>query len=71
MKEEETITISLKEYKSLKEDEAFLAILEENGVDNWGGYSESVDIFQNEYQKFPAFLNIGPKVSLSTKAASL
>jgi hypothetical protein len=50
MKEEETITISLKEYKSLKEDEAFLAILEENGVDNWGGYSESVDIFQNEYQ---------------------
>ena len=50
MKEEETITISLKEYKSLKEDEALLAILEENGVDNWGGYSESVDIFQNEYQ---------------------
>lgn len=47
---EETITIPLKEYKSLKEDEAFLAILEENGVDNWGGYDDSVEIFQNEYK---------------------
>ena len=46
---EETITIPIKEYKSLKEDEAFLAILEENGVDNWGGYDDSVEIFQNEY----------------------
>jgi len=47
---EKTITISLKEYKSLKEDEAFLAILEENGVDNWGGYDDSVEIFENEYK---------------------
>ena len=47
---EQSITISLKEYKSLKEDEAFLAILEENGVDNWSGYDESVEIFQNEYK---------------------
>ena len=47
---EETITIPLKEYKSLKEDEAFLAILEENGVDSWGGYDGSVEIFQNEYK---------------------
>lgn len=46
---EETITIPIKEYKSLKEDEAFLAILEANGVDNWGGYDVSVEIFQNEY----------------------
>ena len=49
MEEEETITISLKEYKSLKKAEVFLGILEENGIDNWGGYDESVDIFQNEY----------------------
>ena len=48
MKDEETITISLKEYKSLKEDEAFLAILESNGVDSWDGYDDSLAHFQDE-----------------------
>ena len=45
MEEQQTVTISLKEYISLKKDQAFLAALEENGVDNWAGYSESEDIF--------------------------
>jgi len=45
MEKEKTITISLEEYISLKRDEIFLASLEENGVDNWAGYSESEDIF--------------------------
>jgi len=47
MEKQKTVTISLKEYISLKKDEAFLAALEENGVDNWSGYSESIDIFES------------------------
>jgi hypothetical protein len=37
--EDDTVTISRKEYESLKEDAALLAHLEANGVNNWEGYS--------------------------------
>jgi hypothetical protein len=47
MEKQKTVTISLKEYISLKNAEAFLAALEENGVDNWSGYSESIDICES------------------------
>lgn len=36
--EEETITILVSHYKSLKEDSEFLSRLEAAGVDNWDGY---------------------------------
>lgn len=35
---DETITITKKEYDGLKEDEAKLQALEDEGVDNWSGY---------------------------------
>lgn len=38
----ETITISLEEYESLKDDSFKLSCLEAGGVDNWEWYSESL-----------------------------
>lgn len=35
---DETVTISKKEYDSLREDSRFLTALESAGVDNWSGY---------------------------------
>jgi hypothetical protein len=40
--EAETITISLKEYNSLKDDSFKLSCLEAGGVDNWEWYHESL-----------------------------
>ncbi len=34
----DTVTISMAEYLTLKEDSNFLAALEAVGVDNWDGY---------------------------------
>lgn len=49
MSEEETITISLKEYNSLKEDAFKLLCLENGGVDNWDWYSESLRPWYKKY----------------------
>lgn len=39
---EETVTITVKEYKDLKESDRILSLLYAGGVDNWEWYSESV-----------------------------
>jgi len=45
--EDKTITISLKEYEELQEAANFLGCLEATGVDNWEGYDEAVELFNN------------------------
>lgn len=45
---EETITISKKEYDSLIEDSEFLEALRQAGVDNWEGYSYAVEISEGD-----------------------
>lgn len=45
---EETITILKSEYEKLKEDQIFLDCLQCSGVDNWEGYGEAVDIFDEQ-----------------------
>lgn len=37
----QTITISMADYNSLQERNAFLTYLEEAGVDNWEGYGDA------------------------------
>lgn len=44
----ETVTISVDEYDKLIEDSYWLAALEAAGVDNWEGYDEARQIF-NEW----------------------
>lgn len=39
---DETVTISLKEYKSLLDDRKWRIALESGGVDNWEWYSDSL-----------------------------
>lgn len=46
--EDETITITKKEYNSLQRDSQKLAALEAGGVDNWEWYSESLKEFWEE-----------------------
>lgn len=36
------------EYDKLIEDQNFLRALEAAGVDNWGGYDNAVDIFEED-----------------------
>jgi hypothetical protein len=46
---EETITIKLSYYKTLKRSHDLIMALQECGVDNWEGYSDAVNIaFPNE-----------------------
>lgn len=45
----EMITISKKEYESLLKDRAFLNTLTGNGVDNWSGYANAVEEFEEYY----------------------
>jgi hypothetical protein len=45
---EETVTISKKEYESLKEDALWLRYLERAGVDNWEGISYAYEIKRRE-----------------------
>jgi hypothetical protein len=40
---EPTITITTKKYESLLEDQEILQALYAGGVDNWEGYSESLE----------------------------
>jgi len=42
--ENETVTITKKEYLSLLEDSKFLSCLENAGVDNWSGYDYAVNL---------------------------
>lgn len=48
METEETITITKKEYNSLRKDSRELAALEAGGVDNWEWYGESLKEFWAE-----------------------
>jgi hypothetical protein len=41
---DETVTISKKEYESLKEDARWLQCLENAGVDNWPGIEFAYDL---------------------------
>lgn len=45
----DNITITKKEYESLKQDEFKLQCLEDGGVDNWTWYSESLQPFFRKY----------------------
>ena len=45
---EEEITITKKLYDKLQADSAFLACLEACGVDNWQGYEEAQEMFEEE-----------------------
>ena len=45
---EEEITITKKLYDKLQADSAFLACLEACGVDNWQGYEEAQEMFEQE-----------------------
>lgn len=45
---EETITITKKEYESLKEDARWLQYLEGAGVDNWEGYDYARELWREE-----------------------
>lgn len=44
--EEEMITITLKEYNKLIENDAFMDALVAAGVDNWDGYDEAKDLLE-------------------------
>ena len=44
----DTVTISKKEYESLKEDAAWLRALEAAGVDNWDGYDFARELLQED-----------------------
>ena len=43
-----TITISLEEYNTLKNEAEFLSCLEACGVDNWDGYSDACEMMEEE-----------------------
>lgn len=45
---EETVTISKKEYQSLLEDSKWLQALENAGVDNWEGYDYARELFNED-----------------------
>lgn len=43
---EESITISKKEYDSLKDSALLLQALEQSGVDNWDWYGDAMDLYR-------------------------
>lgn len=45
---EETVTISKKEYESLLEDRKWLQALEGAGVDNWQGYDYARELMNED-----------------------
>lgn len=51
MNDEQTITITKKEYESLQKDSRKLAALEAGGVDNWEWYGESLQEFWAEEEE--------------------
>ena len=48
MSQEETITISVKEYNKLKKDARLLECLYNAGVDNWDGWDDAITEFEGE-----------------------
>jgi hypothetical protein len=44
-KKKETVTISKEEYEQLLKKENLLECLEACGVDNWGGWDDAMEIF--------------------------
>lgn len=46
--QEEMITIPRKEYEQLIRDSKFLSCLESAGVDNWDGYDNAREIFNEQ-----------------------
>lgn len=48
---EETVTISKKEYESLLEDSKWLKCLKGAGVDNWSGYDFAREIWREKNEK--------------------
>lgn len=48
--EEELITITKKEYDSLKESQQWLTCLEDAGVDNWQGIEYAYEL-KRDYEK--------------------
>ena len=46
--ENETVTISKKDYEKLIEDQFWLNCLESAGVDNWDGYDEAIELFKQD-----------------------
>lgn len=42
----ETVTITMEEYKHLLDEAEFLRALIMTGVDNWGGYDEACEIYK-------------------------
>lgn len=47
MPPEEIIEIPLKDYKSLLNDRLLLVALQAAGVDNWDGYDNAMEIFED------------------------
>ncbi len=45
---QELVTITEEEYQSLKEDARLLQCLRAAGVDNWEGWDDAIDIFNEE-----------------------
>ncbi len=45
---EETVTISKKEYESLLEDRKWLQALQNAGVDNWEGYDYACELMNED-----------------------
>lgn len=48
MNDEQTITITKKEYESLIEDSEWLQALNNAGVDNWSGYDYARELLNEE-----------------------
>lgn len=46
--DEERISISITRYKQLMDDARFYQCLQMAGVDNWEGYDEAVELYENE-----------------------
>jgi hypothetical protein len=51
MKNEETVTISKKEYESLLEDSEMLLALQNAGVDNWDGYDYALELLKEKEEE--------------------
>lgn len=49
---EDTITITKKEYDALIKDIAWLRCLEEAGVDNWGGIEYAQEAWHNSHPEY-------------------
>lgn len=48
MEKEDLVTITRDEYERLQRSEDFLSCLEACGVDNWSGYGDAQEMFEDE-----------------------